>query len=59
MLVNEDGKIAEYRVLKDIQSFPEYTPSMLTLLDKITTAEPAIKNGKPVKSIAILSIPIR
>lgn len=59
MLVNEDGKIVEYRVLKNIQSFPEYTPSMLTLLDKITTAEPAIKNGKPVKSIAILSIPIR
>lgn len=59
LYINETGRIIEKRVVKSIDVCPECTVSALDLVNKIKPQRPALKNGKPVKSIKMLIIPFK
>lgn len=59
LYIDETGIIIEKRVVKIIDVCPECTASAIDLVDKIKPQRPALKNGKPVKSIKSIIIPFK
>lgn len=59
LYINENGIILEKRVLKTIDVCPKCTTSAIDLIGKIVPIKPAYKNGNPVKSMQIISIPFK
>ena len=59
ILIDENDKIIEYRILKNIYSCEQCAFQVLELLKNIKECKSAEHNGEKVKSIVYVSIPFR